>query len=84
MPLSRREHQEIRDLLGQIESLDPGSMEFMVKVRELKRQVQRHVNEEETTIFGLATEHMFDEELVELGREFSARKMELKRQRLAA
>jgi hypothetical protein len=81
---SRDEHQEIIDLLAEINDMDEDDTEFMNKVARLKETVQHHVEEEETKVHTLAISHMYPEELVELGRRFSARKKELKNMRQAA
>jgi hypothetical protein len=81
---SRDEHQEIIDLLAEIDMMGPNAAQFMAKVAELKQTVQHHVQEEETKVHTLATEHMYTEELEELGRRFTARKKELRKMAKAA
>jgi len=81
---SREEHQEIRNLMSSISTMDAGSTEFMSKTTELKEKIQHHVEEEETRIFQIATEQLYPEELEEMGRRFSNRKKELKQRQAAA
>ena len=48
------EHEEVKQMLDQIESLDPTSEEFLDLVMELRDAVQEHVRREEAEIFPMA------------------------------
>lgn len=48
---ARAEHQEAKDLILQLEGMDPGSDEFVTTMTKLKTSVLHHVDEEEKEIF---------------------------------
>jgi len=81
---SREEHQQIRELMSEISSLEPGSSDFVNKTRTLKEKIQHHVDEEESRIFQIATDQLYPEELEEMGRRFASRKKQLKQRYAAA
>jgi hemerythrin superfamily protein len=78
-----REHGTVKDLLRQLQNMDPMSDEFDNRLAELKSNVQHHVEEEETEIFRLCDERMSEDQLREIGRALSDRKKELKMQMAA-
>jgi len=78
-----REHGEVKDLLRQLNNMDPISDEFDRKFADLKSNVQHHVEEEETDLFELCETRMSEEQLREIGERLSERKKELKVQRAA-
>jgi hemerythrin superfamily protein len=75
-----REHDQVKDLLRQLSSMDPMSEEFDRRFTELKNNVVHHVEEEENEIFELCETRMTSEQLREIGEELSERKKELKTQ----
>jgi hypothetical protein len=48
---ARAEHQEAKDLILQLESMDPSSDDFVTTMTKLKESVLHHVEEEENKIF---------------------------------
>lgn len=69
------EHSTARELIGQIESMDPGEELYDAKVTVLGEYVKHHVEEEENEIFKLAKK--CDLDLDTLGEELAARRDEL-------
>jgi hemerythrin-like domain-containing protein len=53
---SLEEHVDIEELLEELADLDSESDEFIAQLRELKEEVEHHVDEEENVIFPLARE----------------------------
>jgi hemerythrin-like domain-containing protein len=53
---SLEEHVDIEELLEELDVLDSDSDEFASQLRELKEEVEHHVEEEEGVIFPLAQE----------------------------
>lgn len=73
------EHTEAKELLEELKLLSPNSSDFKVKAGSLKEAVQHHVIEEETEIFDVMRGCMNDEQLEELGEEFSLAKRKLQK-----
>ena len=48
---ARTEHQESKDLILELESMEPGSDEYTATMTRLKESVQHHVQEEESEMF---------------------------------
>jgi hemerythrin superfamily protein len=69
------EHASARDLIEQIESMDPDDELFDAKVLVLGEYVEHHVQEEENEIFPQAEKSGLD--LDEIGAELAERKREL-------
>ena len=69
------EHDSARELIEQIEAMDPGDALFDAKVLVLGEYVDHHVQEEENEIFPQAEKSGLD--LDELGAELAERKREL-------
>jgi len=69
------EHASVRDLVEQIESMEPDDALFDAKVLVLAEYVEHHVQEEETEIFPQAEQSGID--LDQLGAELAERKREL-------
>ena len=69
------EHATVKDLISQIESMDPDDELYDAKVTVLGEYVQHHVNEEEKEIFPKARKAKLD--LAGLGSELQSRKNEL-------
>ena len=78
-----KEHAVVKDLLHEMWNMDPISDEFDNKLAELKSNVQHHVEEEEGELFEVCETRMSEEQLREIGEALSARKKELKVQRVA-
>jgi len=69
------EHAIARDLIEQIESMEPDDALFDARVLVLAEYVEHHVQEEESEIFPLAEQSRID--LAELGAELAERRHEL-------
>lgn len=63
----KHEHQEIVELMKQIEGLDPSDHAFMVRIQELEAQLRHHATDEESGQFPRLRAHMSAVKLVELG-----------------
>jgi hypothetical protein len=63
---ARREHAEVRRLIGDAEGRDPASADFALSVAQLKQAVQHHVGEEEGRMF-VEAERLGEPELQRLG-----------------
>jgi hemerythrin superfamily protein len=69
------EHSHIKELVAQVGDAAPGDDHFVARMTVLKEYVQHHVDEEESTIFSKARKS--DCDLVALGEQLAARKVEL-------
>ena len=69
------EHAGAKDLIAQIEAIDPGEDLYDAKVKVLSEQIDHHVEEEEGEMFPKARKSGLD--LVALGQQMAARKAEL-------
>ncbi len=74
---SREEHGEVRDLVEEIDALDPIDEEFPKQVKKLHKAVERHASEEEKEMFPFARQHLDPVQLADLGARMEARKKEL-------
>jgi hemerythrin superfamily protein len=74
---AEEEHQEAKELLAEIQGMDPGAADLVERVKELKQAVLHHATEEEHEMFPLAKEELGAEELGRLGRELAERKKAL-------
>lgn len=68
------EQAEAKVLLEQIKTLSPSSPEFKTRINQLKNLIQEHVRKEESNLLDKLKDHMSDEQLVELGKEFQLAK----------
>ena len=75
---SYREHQEIKDLLNDLETMDPNTDAFDRKMMDLKGKIEHHVEEEEGEIFQTLKQRMSTDRQEELGQRIHDRKMSLK------
>jgi len=69
---AQKEHNEIKQMLEDIESFSPISEEFKQKLSELKQAIKHHVQEEENEVFTQVQEWMSKAEREQLGNEFEA------------
>lgn len=69
------EHASAKDLIAQIEEMDPEDELYDAKVKVLSEQIEHHVQEEEKEMFPLARKGKLD--LEALGAEMAMRKEEL-------
>ena len=70
------DHEEARDLIAEIEDLDPDDPAVQAMMVQLKKSVIRHVEREETTIFPVL-ERGLPDTLLELGSQAFALRQEL-------
>ncbi len=68
------EHDEIREYLAKLESLDIASEEWMEQFGEFKHAVEHHVEEEEGEIFEKAKKYLSDKQAKDLAAEMDALK----------
>ena len=73
-----REHQQVKDLLNDLETMDPHSDAFDTKFADFKSKIDHHVEEEENEMFVMLQERMSTEQQEELGRRSHHRKLDLK------
>jgi hemerythrin superfamily protein len=71
---SRREHQEIKDLITQLESMNPEDDEYEEKFKSLEDVTKHHVQEEESKVFPFAEENLADK----MGMGMTAKMMAMK------
>lgn len=69
------EHASAKDLIAQIQEMDPEDELYDAKVKVLSEQIEHHVQEEEKDMFPLARKGKLD--LEALGAEMAMRKEEL-------
>jgi len=58
---SLQEHQAVKDLIQELREMDPDAKAFDAKFKELVRNVEHHVEEEESQMFPLAEDQLADE-----------------------
>lgn len=75
VPEATVEHGGIKDLIAQLEGLEPDGKMYDAKVKVLSEYVEHHVKEEQTEMFPKANATSMD--LVELGARMTARKVDL-------
>jgi hemerythrin superfamily protein len=69
------EHQEVKDLLAEIEGIPVDSDDWSDKVTELKEAVEHHVGEEEGEMFDKARDVLSQQQIEELGNRMESEKM---------
>lgn len=75
VPEAKVEHAGVKDLMAQIEGIDPNGEMYDAKVKVLSEYVKHHVKEEQNQMFPKVKESSMD--LVELGSRLAARKADL-------
>ena len=63
----KEEHQEIVEVMKQIEGLDASDPAFMGRIQEFESQLRHHAQDEESEQFPQLRAHLSGEQLVELG-----------------
>lgn len=71
---SIKDHQKVKQLLHEVQSMDPSSTEFRTKVDETMKVLCSHIDEEENEILPLIRKHIPEDKLVSLGNQFMRRK----------
>ena len=69
---AQRDHEEAKQMLEDLASLSPTSVEFKQKIGQLKQVIQLHVQEEENEMFSQARECISQEGREQLAKEFEA------------
>jgi hemerythrin superfamily protein len=77
VPEATVEHATLKDLIAQVEGVQPGGELFDAKIKVLSEYVKHHVKEEQNEIFPKAKSSRLD--LVKLGTRMAERKAELLR-----
>lgn len=70
----KEEHQDLEETLVKLEGVDSEDADFLRLVRELKGQLDHHVDDEESDQFPKLRRAVSAEELVDLGRKVEAAK----------
>jgi hemerythrin superfamily protein len=76
VPEANVEHQSVKDLIAQVEGVEPGGEEYDAKVKVMGEFVKHHVKEEQNEMFPKAKKSS-KLDLVALGEQMFARKQEL-------
>ena len=75
VPEANVEHGSVKDLIAQVEGVEPGGDEYDARVKVMGEFVKHHVKEEQNEMFPKAKKSKLD--LVALGAQMAARKQEL-------
>lgn len=70
----KEEHQELEEVMKELEGLDAGSAEFIATVKRFKELLDHHADDEESDQFPKMRKHISAEDLVDLGRKVEAAK----------
>ncbi|MBV8887136.1 MAG: hemerythrin domain-containing protein [Chroococcidiopsidaceae cyanobacterium CP_BM_RX_35] len=74
---AQREHNEVRRMLEEIESLSPTSEEFQAQVQALKQLFQHHIQEEENELFSQVRQYINEAKRTQMASEFASAKSKL-------
>lgn len=75
IPEANVEHATLKDLIAQVEGVEPEGEMFDAKIKVMSEYVKHHVKEEQNEIFPKARATSLD--MIELGDQITARKQEL-------
>lgn len=75
VPEAHVEHATLKDLIAQVEGIEPDGEMFDAKVKVMSEYVKHHVKEEQTEMFPKARKTKLD--MLALGAQMAARKEEL-------
>ena len=75
VPEATVEHAGVKDMIGQLEGIEPDGEMYDAKIKVLSEYVKHHVKEEQNEMFPKVKESSLD--LAELGARMTARKSEL-------
>jgi len=70
------EHQEVKDLLAELQATPPDSEEWGDMILELRENVEHHVEEEEGEMFKKAREVLSEQQINEIGARMAAEKQQ--------
>lgn len=73
---SVHEHQQLDDLMEELNDMDMASSGWLTKFKTLKHDYEHHMEEEEGEVFTRAKEVIDEKEIDGFGKRFSARKKE--------
>ena len=73
---SVHEHQQLDDLMEELNEMDMSSPGWLTKFKTLKHDYLHHVDEEEDEVFTRAREVISEDEIAGYGERFKARKKE--------
>jgi hemerythrin superfamily protein len=71
---SLEEHQEVKELLAELEKMDPGDAGFHQKVEKVISDVSEHVQEEEGEMFPKLREAISADDLMQIGQKLEQAK----------
>jgi len=71
---SLEEHQEVKDLLKDIENAMGDGQQLRTKIMELRQKVEHHASEEETEMFPRVRNVLQNEDLERMGEEIESEK----------
>ncbi|MGQ9676621.1 MAG: hemerythrin domain-containing protein [Chloroflexota bacterium] len=74
---ARREHDEIRNHLRQVQGQSPGSQEWMSHLQQAQRATVHHVQEEEGKFFNDAQKVLSEQQAREIGMRWQQEKMRI-------
>lgn len=77
IPEARVEHSTLKDLIAQVENVEPDGEDFDAKIKVMSEYVQHHVKEEEDEMFPKAKKTKLD--LEKIGVEIIDRKSQLEK-----
>ena len=64
------EHNEAKALICEMENMDEGDEEWAVKLGELKRSIDHHIEEEESKVFDIARKTLSQQEAEKIAEEY--------------
>ncbi|PVA06727.1 hemerythrin domain-containing protein [Thalassorhabdomicrobium marinisediminis] len=73
---SVHEHQQLDDLMEELNEMDMASSGWLTKFKTLKHDYEHHIDEEEDEVFTRAKEVIPEEEIEGYGKRFEERKKE--------
>jgi hemerythrin-like domain-containing protein len=79
---SLQDHEEVDDLLDDLEMLSPDDSDFDERMAELMDAVRKHIKLEQEEVFKVARTGLGEEKLQELGREMEQLRESLKEQKM--
>lgn len=74
------EHKQVSDLLEELQDTDMSSPQWLNTFKQLRENLEHHMNEEEEEVFELSEKLIDDDRATELARKFDGRKQLEERQ----
>jgi iron-sulfur cluster repair protein YtfE (RIC family) len=72
-----REHQIVEGLLAELDQMDAADERYDERITTLQENVERHLRDEEESIFAQALSHLSEARLEKIGADMEARKRQL-------